>query len=245
MSGFFHTTLYAPIYNLLVFLVGVVPGGDIGVAVILATLVVKVLLFPLSLSAARTQKAMKFIEPELKELREKYKDDKENQAKEMFALYKKYNIKPFSSFLSVFIQIPIIIGLYWVFRTEALPQIDATVLYSFIHAPLTASPLFLSLISVTAHSYVLAGIAGITQLIQAWYAIPVPPASAEVEGSAGADFARAMTIQARFVLPVIIGFVAYASGAIALYFITSNISALLQEFFVRQTHKDPVAVATT
>jgi len=245
MSGFFHTTLYAPIYNLLVFLVGVVPGGDIGVAVILATLVVKVILFPLSLSAARTQKAMKAIEPELKELREKYKDDKEAQAKEMFALYKKYNIKPFSSFLSVFIQIPIIIGLYWVFRTEALPQVDASVLYVFIHAPLTASPHFLSLINVTKHSYVLAGVAGVTQLIQAWYAIPVPPANAEVEGSAGADFARAMTIQARFVLPVIIGFVAYASGAIALYFITSNISALLQEFFVRQTHKDPVAVATS
>ncbi len=183
---------------------------------------------------------MKFIEPQLKELRAKYKDDKEKQAKEMFALYARYGIKPFGSFLTILIQLPIIIGLYWVFRTESLPHVDVSLLYPFVHAPEIVSALFLGLISVTSHNLVLAGIAGITQLIQAWYAIPIPPASVEVGSSTQDDFARAMTLQARFVLPLIIGFVAYASGAIALYFITSNISALIQEYIVRQG-KDPVA----
>jgi YidC/Oxa1 family membrane protein insertase len=240
MGAFFHTYLYVPIYNLLVFLISVVPGADIGLAIVLATLIVKVLLLPLSLSAARTQKAMKAIEPELKSIREKYKDDKEKQAREMFALYAKYGIKPFSSILSIFIQLPIIIALYWVFNTKSFPTIDLTLLYPFVHEPLAvASTMFLGIISVTGHSILLAILAGGTQLIQAWYAIPVPPASAEVGGSASEDFARAMTLQARFVLPLVIGFVAYTSGAIALYFITSNIVALAQEYIVRR-NKDPL-----
>ena len=203
-------------------------------AVICATLVVKFILLPLSLSAARTQKAMKDIEPTLKELREKYKDDKETQAKEMFALYKEKGIKPFSSIFSVFIQLPIIIALYWVFNTKSLPGIDPSLLYSFVHVPTVVSHMFLGLLNITGHSITLAVVAGLTQLVQAWYAIPVPPASAEVGVSPGEDFARAMTLQARYVLPVVIGFVAYSSGAIALYFVTSNIVALLQEFIVRQ-----------
>ena len=249
MSGFFHTYLYEPIYNLLVFLVSVVPGTDIGVAIILATLIVKVLLLPLSLSAARTQKAMKVIEPELKKLREKYKNDKEKQAREMFALYARYGIKPFSSILSILIQLPIIIGLYWVFSTESLPGVDASLLYSFVHVPtVVASTMFLGLINITGHSILLTILAMVTQFVQAWYTIPVPPASAEVGGSMGEDFARAMTLQARFVLPLIVGFVAYTSGAIALYFITSSIVALAQEYLVRANKKPilplPPAVKT-
>ncbi len=237
MGNFFHTILYVPLYNLLVFLVSVVPGGDIGLAVILATIIVKLFLWPLSMSAARTQKAMKAMEPEMKAVRERLKDDKEAQMKEMMELYKKYNIHPFASILPVFIQLPIIIGLYWVFRTESLPHIDATILYPFVHSPAIVSIIFLGLLSITAHNIPLAIIAALTQLAQAWYAIPVPPARTEVGSSSSDDFARAMTMQARFILPVVIGFVAYTSGAIALYFITSNSVALLQEFIVRRNTK--------
>jgi len=234
MSAFFHAVLYAPIYNLLIFLVSIIPGGDIGFAVIGATIIVKLVLWPLSMSAARTQKVIKAMDPEMKRVRETYKEDKEKQMQEIMALYKKYNVHPLASVLPVFIQLPIIIGLYWVFRTETLPHIDTTVLYPFIHAPAGASALFLGLVVVTSHSIILAGIAGLTQLAQAWYAIPIPPASVEVGASTQDDFARAMTLQARYMLPVVIAFVAYASGAIALYFITSNFVALFQEFIARR-----------
>jgi YidC/Oxa1 family membrane protein insertase len=234
MGQFFHTVLYVPIYNLLVFLVGL-PGSDIGVAVILATIVVRLVLWPLSMSAARSQKAMKVMQPEMKRVQEKYKDDKETQMKEVMALYKKYDIHPFASILPVFIQLPIIIGLYWVFRTESLPSIDVSLLYPFVHAPAAASALFLGVVMITGHNLILAVLAALAQGAHAWYAIPVPPASAEVTSTPGDDFARAMTLQARFVLPIVIGVVAYASGAIALYFITSSLVSVLQEFMVRRT----------
>lgn len=240
MGHFFHTVLYVPLYNLLIFLVGV-GGGDIGLAVVLATVVVRLVLWPLSMSAAKSQRAMKAMQPEMKQVQEKYKDDKETQMKEMMALYKKYDIHPFASILPVFIQLPIIIGLYWVFRTDSLPRIDAALLYPFVHAPGTVSVLFLGLFAVAGHNIIFALLAALSQGAQAWYAIPVPPASAEVTSTPGDDFARAMSMQTRFVLPIIIGIVAYASGAIALYFITSALISILQEFLARRMYTPDVS----
>lgn len=233
MASLFHDIIFLPIYNLLVFFADVVPGGDIGVAVILATLVVKLLLVPLSISAVQTQRAMRVLEPELKDLRERLKDDKERQAKEMFALYKKHNVKPFSSILMLFIQIPIVLGLYFVCQgvTEGL---DPALLYSFIPAPDQVSPLFLGLFSVAGSSIALAIFAGLTQLAQAWYSIPVPPKTAPSGTSMQQDFGRAMALQARFVFPLLIGAFAYTSGALALYFAASNLFMLAQELLVRK-----------
>jgi YidC/Oxa1 family membrane protein insertase len=234
IGSLFHTYLTQPIYNLLIFLVGVVPFGDVGIAVVLVTLVVKIAMLPLSLSMVRTQRAMKVVEPELKGIKEKYKDDKEKQAKETFALYKKYRINPFSGFYTLLIQLPILLALYWVFRGEALPHIDVASLYSFVSIPEHISTNFLGLFSITGKSIILALVAGVTQFLQAYFAVPTPP---KVEkATMQEDFGRAMAMQARFVIPFIIALVAYeTSGAIALYFVTSNLVMLIQEFLVRKS----------
>lgn len=227
MSGFFHTFLYEPIYNLLVFLVNIVPGGDIGLAVIIATLIVKFAIMPLSLAALRTQKGMQEIQPKMQALREQYKNDKERQAREMFALYREHNINPLAGFAILFIQIPVLIGLYWVFRTETLPAIDMASLYSFVPVPETTTALFLGVFLLTTPSLFLAFSAAITQFLQARYALPLPPPPVPgTKPSIQQEFGKAMTIQAKYVLPLIIGVVAYTSGAIALYFITSSVFGL-------------------
>ena len=237
MSAFFHTTLYVPIYNLLIFLTDIVPGHDIGVAVIIATLIVRIIIMPLSFAALRTARAAKAIEPELKVIKEKYKDDKEAQAKEMFALYKAYGINPFAGFLTLLIQLPIVITLYWVFNNKTLLAVDPSLLYSFVGVP-EISHYFLGIVLVTGSSLILALLAGGTQLIQAWYAIPVPAKTEN--GGASEDFGRAMALQMRIILPIIVTAAAYyTSVAIALYFITSNLVSIVQEFFVRRQKIGP------
>ncbi|HYD93025.1 MAG TPA: YidC/Oxa1 family membrane protein insertase [Candidatus Paceibacterota bacterium] len=237
MMDLFHNLIYLPLHNLLVFFVDVVPGNDLGLAVIAVTLLVKIVLMPLSLSAVKTQKAMKGLEPELKAIREKYKEQPEVQARETFALYKKYNVKPFASILMLFVQIPIIFGLYFVCQGAALTALDPSLLYSFIPVPESISPLFLGIFAVTTPSIVLALAAAVTQLAQAFYAIPVPP-KPEGTPTMQEEFGRALAVQARFILPVVIGIFAYvAGGAIALYFVASNVMMLAQEFIVRGTHK--------
>ena len=242
MISFFHEYLYIPIYNLLIYLVDVLPGADIGLAVIMVTLIVKIITLPLSISALRTQQAMRRIEPKLKELRETYKDDKQKQAEAMFALYREEKIKPFSSIIGMFVQIPILITLFLVFRHESMTQVNPDILYSFVADPGTFSALFLGFFVIAGHNIILALLAGGTQFVQAYFAIPVPkrdPEAFNTKEGMQAEFGRAMAVQARYVLPIVIGVVAFSSGAIALYFITSNVFGIVQELILKKTIKKP------
>lgn len=217
-------------------LTDILPGQDIGLAVVVATLIVKFILMPLSFAALRTQRAMKAMEPEMKRVREAFKDDREKQAKELFDLYKKYKVNPFASILTLLIQLPIVISLYWVFNTKDLLTVDLSLLYSFVPAPDAISPLFLGIFAVTGASITLALIAALTQLVYGWYAIPVPekPAAGS-KPDMQTEFGRSLALQMRFLLPVFIGIAAYyTSVAIALYFITSNLFGVMQEFIVRR-----------
>jgi YidC/Oxa1 family membrane protein insertase len=242
-SSFFHHVLYVPIYNLLIFLVDIVPGGDVGIAIILATVIVKLILMPLSLRAAHTQRKMRVIQPQLRALQEKHKEDKMKLAEESFALYREHNIRPFSSILGAFIQIPFVIALYLVFKRGVIFHIDPTLVYSFVAIPTMVSPLFLGIFSMSGKSLILALLSAVAQFIYAWIAVPVPEVDKNAKPTTSEDFARMMAIQARFMLPLIIGVASYAtSAAVALYFITSSIVGLVQEFIVRRVRHEPVPV---
>lgn len=233
MIAFFHTTLYVPIYNLLMLLVDNIPGGDIGLAVVLVTIIVRLIIMPLSFAAQKTARAMKRIEPEMKKVREELKDNKEEQARAMMALYKKHGVNPFASILTLLIQLPIVITLFWVFHNKELLTVDPALLYSFVSVPAVVSPLFLGLITITGASITLALLTGITQFFLALYAIPAAPG--KEDKSMQADISRAMTLQMRYVFPIIMAFLAFTSGAIAVYFITSNLFGIVQEYFVRRS----------
>ena len=234
ISTFFHAVFYNPIYNALVALVAVVPGSDVGIAVILVTIVIRLILLPFSLSAARTQREMKILEPKIKELKEKHKGNKEKEALETLALYKEARVNPFASILTVFIQIPVLLALYFVFYYEPFPAINAARLYAFTPVPDIASLEFLGLISVAGKSMVLAFLAGITQFYQAHLALSGTMKPSDTKSMQN-DFQKIMGMQLKYVFPFIIGAISYTtSGAIALYFITTNIAGALQEIYVRR-----------
>lgn len=234
ISSFFHAVFYDPIYNSLVALVALIPGSDVGVAVILVTIVIRLILLPFSISAARTQRAMKILEPKIKELKEKHKGNKEKEALDTLALYKEAQVNPFASILTVFIQIPVLLALYFVFFYEPFPAINAARLYAFTPVPDMASLEFLGLISVAGKSFVLAFLAGVTQFYQAHLALSgtMKPSN---EKNMQNDFQRVMGMQLKYVFPFIIAVISYTtSGAIALYFITTNVAGAIQEIHVRK-----------
>lgn len=241
-SYIWHTFFFDPIYNALVFFIDTVPGGDVGVAIIMTVVVVKVVLLPLSLKAVRTQALMRELEPKLKEIKEKYKDKREELARATMDVYKEAGINPFSSILLLFIQIPIVIALYLAVSRGGgipLPDINIGLLYSFIPSPETVDMLFMGTIDMAGKSLPLALLAGVTQFIHAHMSMPAPKPKLEgAEPSLKDDFARSMHMQMRYVMPIIIAVVAYTiSAAIALYFFVSNITAILQEQFVKR-HRD-------
>jgi YidC/Oxa1 family membrane protein insertase len=215
-------------------LVALIPGSDVGIAVILVTIVIRLILLPFSISAARTQRAMKILEPKIKELKEKHKGNKEKEALETLALYKEAQVNPFASILTVFIQIPVLLALYFVFYYEPFPAINAVRLYSFTPVPDMISLEFLGIISVAGKSMILAFLAGITQFYQAHLALSGTMKPSDTKSMQN-DFQKVMGMQLKYVFPFIIAAISYStSGAIALYFITTNLAGAFQELYVRR-----------
>lgn len=238
-SYIWHTIFFDPIYNTLIFFVDTVRGGDVGLAIIATVIVVKMVLLPLSIKAAKTQKIMREIEPKLKEIKETHKDNREEQARAMMAIYKEANLNPFASIVLVFLQIPIVFALYFSVYSGggiSLPDINTTLLYSFIPEPTTVSMNFLGFFDITKRSLLLAVGAGITQFIFTRMTLPVLPAKdPEAAPDFKDDFMRNMHLQMKYVMPVLIAFIAYTiSATIALYFVVSNLVAIAQEFYVRK-----------
>lgn len=236
-SAFWHTIFFDPVYNGLIFIAGHVPGADVGVAIILLTIIVKVILLPLSLKAAHTQYAMRFIEPKLKEIKERYKDNREELGRQTFAAYKEAGVNPFASIALLLLQIPVVIALYLSVYSGGgikLPAVNEALLYSFVTAPSSLSMLFLGFFDIAGRSAVLALLAGATQYISG--SLSLPPIKPKTSDSPDfkEDLARSMQLQMKYAMPVVIVFVAYTvSAAVALYFVVSNLMTIVQEYIVR------------
>ena len=128
ISLLWHEVFYQPIYNLLIFFAGVFPRPDIGLAVVIVTIIVRLIIYPLSKKAIYTQIAIKKIQPEINKLKETTKD-KTEQSKKTLEIYKKNKVNPFSSFLVILIQIPIILALFRVFSHDL--TVSSEILYKF------------------------------------------------------------------------------------------------------------------
>jgi YidC/Oxa1 family membrane protein insertase len=237
MSQIFNQFLVIPLYNVLVLILDYVPLADLGFSVILLTIIVRLILFPLSKSAIKTQLKMKDIQKPLEEIKIKYKGDQQKMAIETMKFYKDNDIKPFSGILLLFIQLPIIFALYFVFLKEGLPQIDLTLLYSFVSAPEFVNPKFLGIFDLASKSITLALLAGLTQFIQArlMFKKANQTPSVSKENSFQNDLMKSMQIQMQYVLPGLMIAFSYSLGAVvALYFTTSNIFSILQELYLKK-----------
>jgi YidC/Oxa1 family membrane protein insertase len=235
MKEFFITILYQPLYNGLVALLGALPIADVGLAVILFTVLIKLFLMPLSKKSLETQIKLKKLEPEIAEIKKQHKADMQTQGVKTMELYRNNNINPFSGFFLILIQIPIIISLYYIFLRAGLPSINENLLYSFIPIPTNIDMHLFGVFDLAGKSIILALLAGITQFIQIWRTMPPQPKKVGGEFSLKDEFAKSMGIQMRYVMPIVITFIAYSlSGVVALYWATSNIFAIGQEYFIKK-----------
>lgn len=243
LSSIWNTVLYQPLLNALAFLVSIIPGGDVGLAVIILTILVKIVLFPLSQKSIESQAQMSLLAPELDKIK-KSGASKEEQAKQTFELYKKHKTNPFSGCLLVLIQIPIIFALYYVFYKGM--NFESGLLYSFIHVPENINMMFLGIIDISGKSLFLAVLAGVSQYLQAHF-MPKPTSSPTATGSFQESFGKSMHMQTKYIFPILIfillgtnWFGVSLSGAVALYWITSNVFMIGQQVYVDKKREDLV-----
>jgi YidC/Oxa1 family membrane protein insertase len=243
IGALFNTLLYQPFYNGLIFLISVIPGGDVGVAVVLLTIAVKLALFSLSYRSIISQQRLKELGPELERIRSQFKNDKQRQALETMALYRREGVNPLSTILSLFLQIPVVLALYFVFVKAGLPAINHELLYSFLGEPRAISLSLLGLIDISEKSIILAVLAGASQFLQARLMAQPTPQNSPPPGQGGFkdELARSMQLQMKYVFPAMIGFFAYSfGGAVALYFATSNLFAVGQELYVKRAREKTI-----
>lgn len=116
----FETIVVKPIFNALMWLYSIIPGGDFGVAIILFTILIRIVIYPLVKSQLHQTKMMRKMQPELKKIKAAAAGNKQLEATQQMELYKKYGINPFRSILILIIQLPIFIGLYQVIQVITL-----------------------------------------------------------------------------------------------------------------------------
>jgi len=234
----YHDIIYRPLLNLLIFAYNIIPGHDIGITIIVVTIVIRLLLAPSFHKSLSSQKKLNDLQPKINELREKHKDNKEVQAKAMMDLYKEHKINPLSSCLPILIQLPILIALYQTFRI-ALGTGDIAGLYSFVHSPGVISPYFIHLIDLSktaligSHIYwpalILGIIAGLAQYWQGKLMLPKTPNSDPT--------AKIMATQTTYILPLFSVFISLRLPAgLPLYWVVTTLFAVGQQYYIIKTH---------
>ncbi len=235
-SAIWNDVLYRPLLNALAFLVSVIPGADVGIAIIALTIIVKLILFPFAQHSIESQIKMKKLEPEINKIKQSGKS-KEEQARLTMELYKEKKVNPLSGCLVTLIQLPIIFALYYVFLKGI--NFDSSILYPFVHAPAHTSLNFLGIADIGGKSLSLAILAGVSQYFQAHFmpkSAVLSPAGSQPSPDGKKSFqenlSKSMNMQMKYIFPLVVAFIAYSvSGAVALYWITSNIFIIGQQIY--------------
>ncbi|MEI6597160.1 MAG: YidC/Oxa1 family membrane protein insertase [bacterium] len=237
MSEIFNLIFYQPILNLLVFLYNIVPGHDIGLAIIIMTAVIKLILLPLSKQSIKSQKSLQDLQPKIDEIKKKYADKKEEQGRAMMELYKQEKVNPFSSCLPLLIQLPFLWAVFMVFR-DGLSGQSLNLVYSFIYQPEVINTMSLGFINLAKPNIVLAVLAGLAQFWQAKMMIIKRP---EVKGSGAKDedMMAIMNKQMVYMMPALTVFIGLSfPGGLALYWlVTTLLTALQQLYLFKQKEK--------
>jgi YidC/Oxa1 family membrane protein insertase len=227
MTSFFYHILTQPLVNLLVLFYNTIALRDLGLAIIALTLFIRLLLFPLFHKSTRQQIILQRLQPRIKEIQKEYKDDRVKQTELMMALYAEHNVNPFSGFLFLLLQIPILIALYRIFLTRLFTGTLGG-LYSFVANPGALNATFFGLINLHDKSILMVVLAAVLQYFQA--RIALPPKSAQ-----GSSPAEATARNMVFVAPVMTLVIFYNfPAAVSLYWIVSSLFTIIQQMIINK-----------
>lgn len=233
----FTVLLYQPLFNLLILFYEYVPGHDFGVAVVLLTFLIRLLLYPLMAESLRVQKVTNKIQPRMKEIQEKYKDDKEKQAMLIMQLWRENKINPFSSFFFLFIQIPILWSLYRVFF-DGFKEGSLSMVYGFLPKPGVIDPIFLGTVNLSAPYPLFAIVAAVLQYLQVKMMMPPKNPNINKECGQSEQFAEMMRLQSIYVMPVFTALIFWGlPSALGLYWMVSNLFTIGQQYVILKNNR--------
>ena len=229
MAYLYQQIYYRPILNLLIFLYDTAAFHSLGFAIILSTLVIRLILYPFFHTGAKQQMLMQRIQPKIKQIQEMHKDDRDAQGRALMELYKEHGVNPFTGILLLIVQIPILITFYYAIRS-GIGGAQIAGLYPFVSLPPNINLTFLGFINLAQPNIVLILAAALAQYFQARLAIWRDPADTSALSPAE-RIARQMT----FIGPLVTVFVFYNfPAALGLYWFMSSLFSAAQQYFVNR-----------
>jgi YidC/Oxa1 family membrane protein insertase len=245
MSHLFTIIFYQPILNLLIWIYNTVPGHDIGISIILLTIIIRLILLPLSKKSIESQKSLQDLQPKIEEIKKQF-PGKEEQGKAMIKLYQDNKINPLSSCLPLLIQLPFLIAVYQVFRT-GLMKGSLNLVYSFIQKPEAINVISLGFLNLGKPNWVLAVLAGLAQFFQARMMI-TKRAPINTKGSQDENMTAMLNKQMLYFMPVFTVFIGISlPGGLTLYWFVVTLLTILQQVFIfnrilDKDKKEPITV---
>jgi len=228
MLSIYNEILYRPLFNAMVYLQGIIPGGDLGLTIIVLTVLIRTLFSPLSVKTIKSQQAMKELAPKIEEVKAKFKDDKAAQSAAILKLYKENNVNPLAGCLPLLIQLPILIALYQVFIKGITPE-SLTLLYSFVSTPEIIHHNFLGIFDVTTRSRLLTLFAGGFQFIQSKQSMAL-----QADGGGNKEMA-ALSKQMLYFFPIMIIIIGWNLPAgLILYWIATTLFSVFEQMYIKR-----------
>ena len=231
MTQLYDLFLYNPILNTLVFFYQTIAFRDLGVAIVLITICIRIVLYPVFHAMAKNQIVMQRLQPDLKKIKDLHGKDKEKHVQATMDLYKKHNINPFSNIFLLIVQIPILIALFNILHGQSgiLTQKFISHLYPFVTVPEAINTIAFGLINLDKRSIVIVVLTAFAQYIQA--RMSLPELSKDRELTQQEKIGRQMV----FMGPVLtLVFFYNFPAAVALYWLVSTIFSILQQYIANK-----------
>jgi YidC/Oxa1 family membrane protein insertase len=229
LQKLWQEALYRPILNTLFFLIANVPGHNLGVAILLLTILIKLVLLVPNQKALKSQRALQIVQPQLDALKIKYKDNPQLLASETMKIWKDHKVNPMGSCLPMLIQFPILIALFY--SVKAGLNVDPQLLYGSLKGfdPKSVGTLFLWFDLTKIPSIILPITIGLLQFAQIRLSFAKAKPAPESQ-------AAMMNKMMQYVLPVMIGvFSASVPAAVGLYWGVSTLFAVGQQVVVNRS----------
>ena len=239
MYYLYQVICYQPILNVLVFLYN--NTADLGVAIILLTVIIKAALWPLSQKAIKSQTELQAVQPKIDELKKKYANDKAGLGQATMDLYKEHKINPLSSCLPLLIQLPFLFAVFRVLRNGLLK--DLGLVYFFLAKPENFNALSFGFMDLSKPVIYLAVLAGIAQFIQSKMMLAKQKKSniGQKTPDAQEDMANIMSKQMTYIFPVMTVIIGISlPGGLTLYWFMFTVLTILQQFLVLKAKKENV-----
>ena len=229
LSFIYRTLLLRPLFNLLVILYAVLPIHDLGLAIVCFAFLMRVIQFPLLWKTKKSQLDLARIQPQLEEIKGRYRDNKEAQAKAVMELYRNERVNPFSGCLMLPLQLAIAFAIFDVFRKGFDLARIASLQYPFLSLlnGLQVHPYGFGLVDLSLPFPIFGALAALAQFFETQIVSRNQPQPKD-------DFSKALTWQTKYFVPILIFSISFQlPSALPLYWTLINIFGMLQELFMR------------